>query len=72
MSQPVDDGHVATEVRIKGKRNWLVERFTSNIDPADEEECVALLRRRARELRLDVNDLTLEVFVKRRPRTYRA
>lgn len=35
-------------------------------------ECIALLRRRARELRIDVSELTLRVVVKRRWRTYRA
>ena len=65
-------GAVATDVEIRNQRNRLVERFSSNVDPTDEEECVALLRRRARELRLDVDDLTLRVVVKRRWRDYRA
>lgn len=63
---------MATDVEIRGKRNRLVERFSSDIDPADEQECIALLRRRARELRMDVSQLTLQVVVKRSWRTYRA
>jgi len=62
---------MATDVVIRGRRNRQVERFSSNIDPADEEECIALLRRRARELRMDVSELSLHVLVKRRWRTYR-
>jgi hypothetical protein len=49
----------------------VVERFSSNVDPADEEECIALLRRRAKELHQDLSDLSLHVVVKRRWRVYR-
>ena len=63
---------MATDVVIRGRRNRVVERFSSNIDPTDEEECVALLRRRARELRQDVSELTLNVVVNRRWQVYRA
>jgi len=49
----------------------VVERFSSNIDPTDEEECIALLRRRAKELPQDLSELTLEVVVNRRWRSFR-
>jgi len=39
-----------------------------DVDPTDEEECVAL-RWRARELSEDVSELMLEVVVKRRWRS---
>ncbi len=63
---------VATDVEIRNRRNRLVERFSSNVDPTDEEECVALLRRRAKELRIEVAELSLNVVVNRRWRTYRS
>lgn len=62
---------MATDVVIRGRRNRVVERFSSNVDPADEEECIALLRRRAKELHQDLADLSLHVVVKRRWRVYR-
>jgi hypothetical protein len=64
-------GAVATDVEIRNRRNRLVERFSSNVDPADEEECIALLRRRAK-LRIDLAELSLSVVVNRRWRTYRS
>jgi hypothetical protein len=58
------------EIRFRGR---TVERFVSEVDPEDELECVALLRRRARELRKPVDGLTLRATGKRKPwREYRA
>jgi hypothetical protein len=58
------------EIRHKGRQ---VERFSADVDPRDEIECVALLRRRARELRLPLERLSLVVWAPRVKRiTYRA
>jgi hypothetical protein len=62
---------VATDVEIRNRRNRLVERFASNVDPTDEEECIALLRRRAKELRINPSELSIQVVVNRRWRRYR-
>ncbi len=63
---------MATDVEIRNRRNRLVERFSSNVDPTDEEECIALLRRRAKDLRINASELTINVVVNRRWRTYRS
>ena len=58
------------EIRLHGR---TLERFVSDVDPDDEPECVALLRRRARELRRPVEGLTLRTTAKRKPwREYHA
>lgn len=59
---------------IHDARKGRVERFTSDVDPQDGVECVALLRRRARELRLPVDGLRLVTWAGRRARRieYRA
>lgn len=58
------------EIRYRGR---TVERFVGDVDPDDELECVALLRRRARELRKPLDGLTLRVTAKRKPwQEYRA
>jgi hypothetical protein len=55
------------EIRLRGRR---IERFESDIDPADEFACVALLKRRARELRRPVEQLVLRTVDRRRRRWY--
>jgi|1185.fasta_scaffold542906_1 hypothetical protein len=58
------------EIRFRGR---TVERFVSEVDPDDDLECVALLRRRAHELGKPVDGLTLRATAKRKPwREYRA
>jgi hypothetical protein len=59
------------EIRYLGRR---IEHFQSDIDPADEFECLALLKRRARELRRPVNKMVLVTWEPRRKhrREYRA
>ena len=57
------------------RRGRCIERFDSDVDPADELDCVTLLRHRARELRRPVEELTLRTWLKpgRRQRVeYRA
>lgn len=49
------------EVHRRGRR---IERFQSDVSPGDELGCVALLRRRARELRRPVEELTLRTWLK--------
>jgi hypothetical protein len=44
------------EIRRRGRR---LEKFDSDVDPDDEIACVALLRRRAVELRRPVAELKL-------------
>jgi hypothetical protein len=44
------------EIRRRGRR---LEKFVSDVDPDDEIACVALLRRRASELRRPVSELLL-------------
>jgi hypothetical protein len=64
--------NLASQVEIRRGRR-VVERFLSDIDPDDESECIALLRRRARELAKPVEELTLRTWAaKRRRREYRA
>ncbi len=60
------------EIRLRGRR---LEQFDADVDPEDEITCVALLRRRAVELRRPVGQLTLRIWPDRRPgrrREYRA
>lgn len=58
------------EIRARGR---TIERFVSEVDPDDEQACVALLRRRARELRRPADGLSLRVTARRKPwREYRA
>ena len=47
-----------TEIEIH-RRGRCVERFVSDVDPDDELACLMLQRRRARELRRPVEQLTL-------------
>jgi hypothetical protein len=53
------------EIRFRGR---TVERFVFGVDPDDELECVALLRRWARELRKPVDGLISRATGKRKPR----
>lgn len=58
------------EIRRNGQR---LEKFVSDVDPEDEFACVALLRRRAVELRKPVRELHLLTWDRRRRRKeYRA
>lgn len=50
-----------SEVEIRWRHRRL-ERFHSDVDPEDAEECISLLRRRSRELRRPVDQLTLRVW----------
>jgi hypothetical protein len=53
--------------------NRRLESFRADIDPDDEAECVALLRRRAKQLRRPVERLVLITWTPRHiRRTYRA
>jgi hypothetical protein len=63
-----------TQFEVHDARKGRVEKFTSDVDPEDAVECVALLRRRARELRLPVEGLRLVTWAGRRARRieYRA
>jgi hypothetical protein len=56
-----------SEVEIRWRMRRL-ERFHSDVHPADGEECVALLRRRAPELGRPVDQLTLRVWPDGKPR----
>jgi hypothetical protein len=56
-----------SEVEVKWRHRRL-ERFHSDVDHEDAEECVALLRRRARELGRPVDQLTLRVRLDGAPR----
>jgi hypothetical protein len=63
-----------SEVEVKWRHRRL-ERFHSDVDHEDADECVALLRRRARELGRPVDQLTLRVWPDGKPgfrREYRA
>jgi hypothetical protein len=62
---------MATEVEIRNYRNRVVERFSSEVDPNDEGACVALLCRRAKDLRLKASELSLHVVANHRWREYR-
>jgi hypothetical protein len=55
------------EIRQRGRR---VERFESDVDPTDEFACVALPKRRAREIRRPVEQLVLRTVDRRRRRWY--
>ena len=48
-----------TQVEIRTRRGGLLERFHAELDPRDDAACVALLRRRARELRQRPESLEL-------------
>lgn len=55
------------EIRYRGRR---IERFDSDVDPADEFACVALLKRRAQELRRPAQQLVLRTVDRRKRRWY--
>jgi hypothetical protein len=60
------------EVEIR-RNGWRLERFSSDVDPEDEIACVALLRRRAEDLRKPVHELRLLTKDRRgRRKEYRA
>jgi hypothetical protein len=68
--QREESGVPQVEIRQRARR---LETFMSDVDPEDEVACVALLRKRAAELRKPAAELELRVKDRRkRTRTYKA
>ncbi|MGL4743937.1 MAG: hypothetical protein ACRCYX_15535 [Dermatophilaceae bacterium] len=60
-----------TYVEIRRQRGVVLDRFESDVDPTDQDECIALLRRRARQLRRNASDLSIYVHEGRVKKTYK-